>query len=98
MNKEDKKTLQMPAGTANSSARSSDQWANYWRDVKKISVQMSKEDRKSYDKRRNAAITRQRQIARLHELMTKYPDEVRYTLGTADRPTQSPRDYYNTSS
>lgn len=96
MNKEGKKPLKMPSDVASSSPQSKDEWDNYWSNVKKISAQMSKEDRREYDKKRNAYLTQQRQIAKLKVLMAKYPDEVQYILHSETRPRPTATDMYPT--
>jgi hypothetical protein len=94
MNKEVKKAPKMPVSASSSSPQSKEEWDNYWRDVKSISVQMSKDDRKTYDKRRNAYLTQQRQVTKLKALMLKYPNEVQYILHPETRPRPTATDMY----
>jgi len=90
----------MPAKTAQEDP---DAWDQYWSDVKNIRTTMSKEDRKVYNKKYKAEQTRQRRIAKLHELMAMFPDEAKYTLHPELRPAPparvvtDPRQYYTPS-
>lgn len=75
-------------------------WDQFWVDYSKIRTTMSKEERKEYNRKYKAEQTRKRQIAKLAELMAKYPDEVGYILHPETRPAplarvvQDPRSYY----
>lgn len=67
--------LKMPQGQANDSPELAEQWLKYWHDVSNIKPQSNAEYRKAYYHNKNMIMTRQRQIAKLHTLMDKYPAE-----------------------
>ena len=94
-----KKPLIMPVKTAEEDPEA---WADFWHNYKNIRTTMGKEERKEYNKKYKAELTRKRRIEKLHELMMMFPDEVQYTLHPETRPApaprlaQDPRDYYKT--
>ena len=94
MNNRPKKTLKMPVQAASDSPKSKEQWDNYWRNVKNIHQQMSKEDRKAYNKKYYAHRKRLREIEKMKELMAKYPQEVQHTLYPETIPKLTAKDMY----
>ena len=63
----------LPDKPANTNPEYAQKWRDYWR----YEANHKNDD---YQKKYQANITRQRQIAKLYELMDKYPDEVRQRL------------------
>jgi len=84
----------MPVESASESPQSKEEWDNYWRNVKNIHKQMSKEDRRAYNKAYYARRKQAKEIVKMKELMAKYPDEARYTLHPETRPTPTAIDMY----
>ena len=70
----------IPNQPADTSPEYAELWRRYWMGAANERSQ-NKDYAKKYYKQYNAAATRRRQIAKLYELIDKYPDEARAALG-----------------